>query len=151
MKHNGLKWLVLSQSGGFFASSLVFPFYILFLKNVGSSFTQFGFSYGLFGISAALIHPLLGKLSNQIDNRYFLIGHAWGMATLLLFYPHIESIIQVYAIQIFLGLFGSMQKHGEKILLADVTDGGSRGATIGSYHFWTSVFSAAASMNAVLR
>ncbi|ALC83643.1 MULTISPECIES: MFS transporter [Bacillus] len=144
MKHNGLKWLVLSQSGIFFASSLIFPFYILFLKNVGSSYTQFGFSYGLFGMSAALIHPVLGKLSNRVDSRYFLSGHAWGMAILLLFYPHIESIGQVYTIQILLGLFGSMQKHGEKILLADVTDGAPRGTKIGNYHFWTSIFSAAA-------
>lgn len=146
MKNNGLKWLVLSQSGVFFASSLVFPFYILFLKNVGSSFTQFGLSYGLFGLSAAIIHPILGKLSNRINNRYFLIGHAWGMAMLLLFYPHIDSISQVYAIQIGLGLLGAMQKHGEKILLAEGTDGGPRGTKIGNYHFWTSIFSAAAIM-----
>ncbi|MEC2424004.1 MFS transporter, partial [Bacillus velezensis] len=42
MKHNHLKWLILSQSSVFFAGSLIFPFYILFIKNIGSSYTQFG-------------------------------------------------------------------------------------------------------------
>lgn len=57
MKHNHLKWLILSQSSVFFAGDLIFPFYILFIKNIGSSYTQFGLSYGLFGLSGALIHP----------------------------------------------------------------------------------------------
>lgn len=50
-----------------FAGSLIFPFYILFIKNIGSSYTQFGLSYGLFGLSGALIHPLLGRLSARLD------------------------------------------------------------------------------------
>ncbi|CAM3986836.1 hypothetical protein BASU183_11020 [Bacillus subtilis] len=39
MGKNKLKWLTLSQSSVFFASSLIFPFYILFVKNIGSSYT----------------------------------------------------------------------------------------------------------------
>lgn len=66
MKQNHLKWLILSQSSVFFAGSLIFPFYILFIKNIGSSYTQFGLSYGLFGLSGALIHPLLGRLSARL-------------------------------------------------------------------------------------
>ncbi|WP_437132392.1 MFS transporter [Bacillus atrophaeus] len=144
MKHNKLKWLILSQSSVFFASSLIFPFYILFIKNIGSSYTQFGLSYGLFGLSGALIHPLLGRLSARVDNRYFLMANSWGMAVLLLYFPHISDVSQVYIVQVLLGLFGAMQKHGEKILIADYTDSGERGRKIGSYHFWTAVFSAAA-------
>lgn len=79
MGKNKLKWLTLSQSSVFFASSLIFPFYILFVKNIGSSYTQFGFSYGLFGLSGALIYPLLGRLSERFDSRYFLLLNSWGM------------------------------------------------------------------------
>lgn len=78
MGKNKLKWLTLSQSSVFFASSLIFPFYILFVKNIGSSYTQFGFSYGLFGLSGALIYPLLGRLSERFDSRYFLLLNSWG-------------------------------------------------------------------------
>ncbi|AOR97553.1 hypothetical protein Bsub01_03329 [Bacillus subtilis] len=114
MGKNKLKWLTLSQSSVFFASSLIFPFYILFVKNIGSSYTQFGFSYGLFGLSGALIYPLLGRLSERFDSRYFLLLNSWGMAVLLLYVPHIGSVVQVYIVQVLLGLFGAMQKHGEK-------------------------------------
>ena len=127
MGKNKLKWLTLSQSSVFFASSLIFPFYILFVKNIGSSYTQFGFSYGLFGLSGALIYPLLGRLSERFDSRYFLLLNSWGMAVLLLYVPHIGSVVQVYIVQVLLGLFGAMQKHGEKVLIANFTDSGERG------------------------
>ncbi|MGF7533747.1 MFS transporter [Bacillus mexicanus] len=146
MGKNKLKWLTLSQSSVFFASSLIFPFYILFVKNIGSSYTQFGFSYGLFGLSGALIYPLLGRLSERFDSRYFLLANSWGMAVLLLYVPQIGSVVQVYIVQVLLGLFGAMQKHGEKVLIANFTDGGERGKKIGNYHFWTAVFSAVAIM-----
>ncbi|MEC1689383.1 MFS transporter [Bacillus mojavensis] len=146
MGKNKLKWLTLSQSSVFFASSLIFPFYILFVKNIGSSYTQFGFSYGLFGLSGALIYPLLGRLSERIDSRYYLLANSWGMAVLLLYVPHVNGVLQVYIVQVLLGLFGAMQKHGEKVLIADFTDTGERGKKIGNYHFWTAVFSAAAIM-----
>lgn len=78
MKHNHLKWLILSQSSVFFAGSLIFPFYILFIKNIGSSYTQFGLSYGLFGLSGALIHPLLGRLSARLDSPLVPYGKFVG-------------------------------------------------------------------------
>ncbi|WLD94309.1 MFS transporter [Alkalihalobacillus sp. AL-G] len=144
MDNKKLKVLILSQSSVFFASSLIFPFYILFIKNVGTSFSQFGLSYGIFGLSAALVHPLLGRLSKKVDQGLFLIIHSFGMAALLLLFPHITSILQVYGIQLLLGILGALQKHGEKVLIADFTDGTNRGAKIGRYHFWTSIFSAMA-------
>jgi MFS family permease len=139
-----LKWLIISQSTVFFASSLIFPFYILFIKNVGTSFTSFGLSYGLFALSSALLHPLLGRLSIRIDNIAFLIANSWGMSVILLFFPHVTTIVQVYVIQVIMGLFGAMQKHGEKTLIANFTDGVERGPKVGNYHFWTSIFSAIA-------
>ncbi|AEP86074.1 multidrug resistance protein B [Bacillus spizizenii TU-B-10] len=90
--------------------------------------------------------PLLGRLSERFDSRYFLLANSWGMAVLLLYVPHIGSVVQVYIVQVLLGLFGAMQKHGEKVLIANFTDSGERGKKIGNYHFWTAVFSAAAIM-----
>jgi MFS family permease len=98
----------------------------------------------LFALSAAVVHPLLGRLSSKGDNRFFLTVNSWGMACGLLFFPLIDSVYQVYLIQIIFGVFGAMQKHGEKMLVADYTDGADRGAKVGSYHFWTSVFAAVA-------
>jgi MFS family permease len=148
MVHHRLKIIVMSQSLTFFASSLIFPFYILFLKNVGSSFSAFGLSYGLFGLSSALVYPVLGRLSVHIDNRYFLIINSWGMSVILLTFPHITDLGQVFFIQVTLGIFGAFQKHGEKMVLAEDTAGTNRGKKMGSYHFWTALFSSIAIMSA---
>jgi MFS family permease len=143
-KQTKLKWLIITQSSVFFASSLIFPFYILFINNIGSNYSQFGLAYGLFGLSAALVHPIAGRISNKFDNHYFLLVNSWGMALVLLAYPHISSINQVYLLQLLLGVFGALQKHGEKTLIASLTDGLDRGINVGNYHFWTSIFSAVA-------
>lgn len=142
--HTKLKWLIITQSSVFFASSLIFPFYILFINNIGSNYSQFGLSYGLFALSAALVHPIAGRISRKVDNHYFLLVNSWGMALVLLYYPHISSIEQVYILQLLLGIFGALQKHGEKTLIASLTDGVERGINVGNYHFWTSIFSAVA-------
>ena len=70
---------------------------------------------------------LLSGRSYKADNSYFLLLNSWGMAVLLLYVPHIGSVVQVYIVQVLLGLFGAMQKHGEKVLIANFTDSGERG------------------------
>jgi MFS family permease len=144
MINNKIKILIFTQSIVFFASSLIFPFYILFLKNVGSSFSLFGLSYGIFGLSSAVVYLLLGRFSSQIESYYLLVWNCFGMSVVLLSFPHITTIYQVFGIQLLLGMFGALQKHGEKMLLAYYTDETNRGVKIGSYHFWTTVFSSIA-------
>ncbi|AYJ89644.1 MFS transporter [Bacillus safensis] len=146
MNAKAMKWFVYSQSLLFFASSLIFPFYILFIKNVGSSYSQFGLAYGLFGLSGAFIHLLLGKLPETTDRRIFLIIHSFGMAFLLLLFPHITEVGQVYIIQLALGALGGFQKHGEKLLVTDLTTENKRMKEVGHYHFWTALFSSIAIM-----
>ena len=49
------------QSLAILGSSLVFPFYLIFIKEVGGGFLQYGISYGLFTVSSALVHILVGN------------------------------------------------------------------------------------------
>ncbi|CAM3909366.1 MFS transporter [Lederbergia lenta] len=141
-----MRWIVISQSIAILGSSLVFPFYLIFIKEVGGGFLQYGISYGLFMMSSALVHLFIGKLSDRVGRTLFLLVNSWGMSILLLFFPIITMVWQVYTLQILLGMVGAMQKTSEKALLADFTEGVNRGSVIGRYHFWTSVFSGAAVM-----
>ncbi|HYK74272.1 MAG TPA: MFS transporter, partial [Pseudoneobacillus sp.] len=50
-----------SQSLIVSASSVVFPFYLLFIRNIGESFSQFGCAYGLFTLISAFSYPLIGR------------------------------------------------------------------------------------------
>lgn len=139
-----LRWLVVSQSIVLMGSSLVFPFYLVFIKEVGAGFAQFGLAYGLFTLSSAVVHRWIGTGSDRWGRKPFLIISAWGMATVLLLFPIVTTVYQVYALQVVMGILGAFQKTGEKAILADLTDGGKRGRLIGDYHFWSSIFAGGA-------
>ncbi len=138
---NKLRWVTISQSIILFGAALVFPFYIIFIKDIGANFTEFGLAYGIFTISAALVHKIIGKLSDKHGGKLFLIINSWGMAFLFLLFPIVTNIYQVYVLQIVLGIFGAMQKTSEKFVIANLTEKSDRGIRIGSYHWWVSLFS----------
>lgn len=100
------------------ASSMIFPFYVLLLNNVGRSYSQFGWAYGLFALTAALTYPFVGKLADKIGDKLLLILYSWGMAVILLIFPLAYEIWHVYMLQIFMGILGAVQKNSEKTVLA---------------------------------
>ena len=127
-----------------FGSGIVFPFYIIFIKQIGANFTQFGIAYALFALSSALVHKIIGDFSDKFGRKIFLVINSWGMAILFLLFPIATNIYQVYALQVILGIFGAMQKTSEKAIVADFSDGKERGKLIGRYHTWIAIFSALA-------
>jgi MFS family permease len=141
-----IKWLTYSQSIAILASSLVFPFYLLFIRGVGVNFSEFGIAYGIFTISSALVHKWIGKSSDKIGRKIFLLLNSWGMAIIFIIFPLVTNMSQVYILQAILGIFGAMQKTSEKAILADFTDKGNRGERIGVYHGWLSIFGGIAVM-----
>jgi len=141
MVNERMKWLMISQSIALFGAGIVFPFYIIFINEIGANFSQFGMAFGLFTISAALVHKYIGDLSDRIGRKIFLLISNWGMAFLFLLFPIVTEIWQIYFLQIILGVFGAMQKTGEKAIVGDFTDNEKRGGLIGRYHAWIAVFS----------
>lgn len=97
---------VASQSIIMMAGSMVFPFYILLLRNVGNSFSQFGWAYGLFALTSALVYPLVGRISDRVGDRKLLIIYAWSMAILMLCFPIATEVWHVYILQILMGILG---------------------------------------------
>lgn len=126
------------------ASTMIFPFYILLLKNAGTSYAQFGWAYGLFALTAAISYPLIGKTGDRIGDKTLLSIYSWGMALLLLFFPLASEIWHVYVLQVGMGLLGAVQKNSEKTVLARYVDKPTAGRQIGNYHTWTSIAAAAA-------
>ncbi|SES18456.1 MFS transporter [Psychrobacillus sp. OK032] len=126
------------------ASSMIFPFYVLLLKNVGSSYSQFGWAYGIFALTAALSYPVIGKLADKAGDKILLVLYSWGMALVLLVFPLAYEIWHVYILQIVMGLLGAIQKNSEKTVLARTVQKESAGKEIGRYHIWTSVSAAIA-------
>jgi MFS family permease len=135
---------VTSQSLVLMAGSMIFPFYVLLLRNVGDSYSQFGWAYGLFALTSALAYPVIGKAADRLGDRVLLIFYSMAMAVLLLFFPLVTSVWQVYGLQVCMGVLGAVQKNTEKAALARQADQSQAGADIGRYHFWTSIAAAAA-------
>src|SRR3989344_1601622 len=96
MVNERMKWLMISQSIALFGAGIVFPFYIIFINEIGANFSQFGMAFGLFTISAALVHKYIGDLSDRIGRKIFLLISNWGMAFLFLLFPIVTEIWQIY-------------------------------------------------------
>lgn len=136
-----------SQSMMVAASSVIFPFYLLFIRNIGDSYSQFGWAYGLFTLIAACSYPLLGRMTDRMGERQLLLIYTWGMAIVMLVIPITSEIWMIYMIQILMGFLGAVQKTAEKTALSrhvQEVPNNNVGKSIGHYHFWTSVWSAIA-------
>src|SRR5690554_4315018 len=135
-----IKWLIRSQSIVTLASGMIYPYYLLFLKNLGNSYSAYGLAFAVFIISSAVFSQWLAPRLDQFDMRTLLIS-SLGMMLLMLVFPWISSYMWVLIVQIVMGSCNAMQRMSERLLLADHTEQGARGPTIGNYHFWTSVAS----------
>ncbi|GAB2696230.1 MFS transporter [Paenibacillus thermoaerophilus] len=133
-------WLIRSQSLFTMAAGMIYPYYLLFLKNLGNSYAKYGLAFAVFTICSAMASQVLaGRLDRA--GRSMMIISSLGMMASMLAFPWVTSYVLVLALQALMGACNAMQKMGERQLLADLTQPGARGPAIGSYHFWTSVAS----------
>lgn len=131
------------QSMILMSSSVIFPFYLLLVRQIGDSYAQFGLAYGLFTLTSAFAYLGIGRLSDRFGDRLLLMIHTFGMALILLYVPIVTEISHVYLIQIIMGVLGALQKNTEKTVLARQDMAPTTiGRTVGHYHFKTSLWSA---------
>ncbi len=132
-----VKWLIRSQSVVTLAAGMIYPYYLLFLKNLGNSYSKYGLAFAVFTISSAALAQLIAPRVDRFG-RGMLIASSLGMMLCMLAFPWIGSYVWVLALQVVMGGCNAMQRMSERVLLADGTREGARGSAIGSYHFWTS-------------
>ncbi|MNZ69021.1 Major Facilitator Superfamily protein [compost metagenome] len=135
-----IKWLIRSQSIMTLAAGMIYPYYLLFLKNLGNSFSKYGLAFAVFTISSAAVSQWIAPRLDRHGLRILVISAA-GMMGAMLAFPWTNSYLMVLVLQFIMGTCSAMQKMSERLLLADFTERGSRGGVIGSYHFWTSAAS----------
>ncbi|GAA3408669.1 MFS transporter [Paenibacillus hodogayensis] len=135
-----VKWLIRSQSIVTLAAGMIYPYYLLFLKNLGNSYSKYGLAFAVFTISSAVASQWLAP---RLDRQAVpvLIASSLGMSAAMVAFPWAPSYAAVLGLQLWMGVCNAMQKMSERQLLADHTVSGARGTAIGSYHFWTSVAS----------
>ncbi|WP_053372243.1 MFS transporter [Paenibacillus sp. FJAT-27812] len=135
-----LKWLIRAQSMMTLAAGMIYPYYLLFLKNLGNSFSKYGLAFAVFTISSAAVSQWLAPRLDK-HGAAILVLSSVGMMGAMLAFPWTVSYGWVLVLQLVMGICNAMQKMSERLLLADYTEAGARGPAIGSFHFWTSVAS----------
>nr|WP_202113290.1 MFS transporter [Paenibacillus sp. MMS18-CY102] len=135
--------MIRTQSIVTFAGGFIYPFYLLFLKNLGNSYAKYGLAFAVFTISSAAASQLLSRYVDRHAARLMMVS-SLGLMAAMLYFPWVASYSVVIALQIIMGVCNAMQRMGEKALLADETQAGQRGKPLGDYHFWTTAASGGA-------
>ncbi|MFF2155389.1 MFS transporter [Paenibacillus chitinolyticus] len=135
-----IRWLIRFQSVITLASGMIYPYYLLFLKNLGNSYSKYGLAFAVFTVSSAAVSRYLGPRLDRFGREILALSSLGMMASMLAF-PWVGSYVWVLVLQAGMGICSAMQRMSERLLLADYTDRGARGPALGNYHFWTSVSS----------
>jgi MFS family permease len=138
-----MKWIAISQSLAVVAAGIVLPFYVVFLQQVGETYTVFAYLYGTFTLAAALTHLWIGGLERWMPARRMLVAGNLLAGAVLLAVPTAARLWQVFVAQILLGVALSLQKSGEKIAVAGATTSARRAEQIGRYHSAVALLTAA--------
>jgi MFS family permease len=133
-----LKWLIRSQSIFTLAAGMIYPYYLLFLKNMGNSYSKYGLAFAVFTISSAAFSQWIAPRLDRYG-LHILAFSSLGMMAAMFAFPWAASYGIVLLLQFIMGCCNAMQKMSERLMLADHTERGARGEGIGAYHFWTSV------------
>jgi len=120
-----------------FSSSLVFPYYVLFLRNIGDSYDVFSLLYGLFSLSLSIVVFFGGKFFERFSPYLLMMLHSFFCSYLFFSLHTIDNIKIVYIGQVLFGGFTALFKLAEKRLFINATSEFYR-----SYLFWTSFVTA---------
>ena len=120
-----------------FSSSLVFPYYVLFLRNIGDAYDVFSLLYGLFSLSLSVVVYFGGRFVEQVSPFLLMIFHSLFCCLLFFSLPLIDNIKIVYIGQVLFGGFTAFFKIAEKKLFMNASSDFYR-----SYLFWTSFITA---------
>ncbi len=139
MKFNNFRYLLLSSSISAIMAGIFGPFYILYIQKLGGGFENFGIALGLLTISSSLSYYVIGKYSDNIGRKPFMILSSFIGALLLLSYVFISSISQLFVVQVLFGMNDSIWNISETTFLSDITKKKTRGRKIGKYQSITGV------------
>lgn len=128
-----------------FAMGLFMPFWIIFLQDFGS-IEQFGFALGLMLFAQSVTSYFVGKYSDKLGRKVFLIIGGFILSFVVLAYTLITSLFHLYMLQIVNGIINSIQMTIETTFLGDITKKVSRGVNIGKYHAIVGIMAAVSMM-----
>lgn len=128
------KFLLISDLIGSFFISLLGPFYTLFVNNLSGNFENFGIAFGIAGVAFSLTSYFAGKYSDRFGRKIFLVYSSFIAALSIIAYTFINTITQLFVLQLVNGVISAIYSTTETSLLADITKKSDRGKQIGKYN-----------------
>ncbi len=137
---SGLSVFTLTASIWTFALSLIGPFYVVFAQQIGGTIQNLGIAFGFLVFAQAITSYFIGKHSDKIGRRPFLIFTGYVNSLIFFLYTFVTTTFQLYIIQIFLGIAMAMELTISKAFLGDLTKKYKRGRQIGKYDLVVGIF-----------
>lgn len=133
LKLDNFRYLLISSSICAFMSGIFGPFYVLYVQNLSGGIENFGIAFGLITLSSSFTSYFVGRYSDKIGRKPFLICSSFVSAALLISYVFIKTVPQLFIIQVLSGIGDSVWVISEKTFLSDITKKKSRGRIMGKY------------------
>ncbi len=126
--------LIISQSTLAIAMGIFMPFWIIFIQKFGNGIESFGFAMGLMALAQSIASYFFGKYSDKFGRKIFLIIAGYATILIVLSYTLINSLNQLYILQILDGIISAIDLTVGQAFLADITRKSTRGKDVGKYH-----------------
>jgi len=144
IKKTNLRIFTLSNSLMALAFGLFGSFYLIFINKIGGSIENFGMAVGLVMFFSAITSFIAGKYSDKIGRKPFLIISGYSSVIIILLYTLINSLWQLYLLQIFNGIISAIFEISEHAFLGDITSRSKRGYSLGRYFLIVGIVEAVA-------
>lgn len=113
--------------------SMVSPLLPVYARDLGASGVWLGLTFSSFAIVQALAGPFIGRISDRISRKPFIIGGLLVYLVAALGYLTAESFYQVIAFRAFSGLGTSAIFSVARAYVGDMTPGGREGRWFGVF------------------
>jgi len=140
-KLSNLTIFTLASSIISFASGLLGPFYVVYLQKIGGSIENLGAAFGLMIVTQSLVSLFVGKYSDVLGRKPFLILATYLTSGIVFAYTLINTLVELYLLQILLGAVDATHATVSTAFLGDITKRSKRGLQIGKYNAIIGVFS----------
>jgi hypothetical protein len=94
----------------------IFPYYLLFLKNIGETYSTFSIIYAVFALSSAACFYCLTLFTDKIPVGKLYKLSLFGLGLSMFSVPLAENVFHVCLIQCSMGIFQAIYKITEKEL-----------------------------------
>jgi len=134
MKLTNLAIYTVTSSIWGFAMGILGPFYVIFVQKIGGSIENLGFAFGIMVMTQSITSYFFGKYSDKLGRKPFLIATGFLNSAILFAFTFIQTVTQLYAIQIIWGITDAMDLTISTAFLGDITKKTKRGSQIGKYN-----------------